>query len=186
MLLKMDVVRAVVAGELAFVYRRWAAPRAKVGGRQRTPLGELEVTSVEAVEHLREADGARAGMSLGDLEAALAQRSGTIYRIGLRYRGEDPRVALRSSLEGLDDVRARLARKDRKEPWTRSVLACIGANEGVVSTELAARLGMERATFKRRVRQLKELGLTESLEVGYRLSPRGKAVLGLEGSERKG
>lgn len=31
--------------------------------------------------------------------------------------------------------------------------------------------------FKRRVRQLKELGLTESLEVGYRLSPRGRAVL---------
>jgi ATP-dependent DNA ligase len=31
--------------------------------------------------------------------------------------------------------------------------------------------------FKRRVRQLKELGLTESLEVGYRLSPRGDAAL---------
>ena len=30
---------------------------------------------------------------------------------------------------------------------------------------------------KRRVRQLKELGLTESLDVGYRLSPRGAAVL---------
>jgi len=27
------------------------------------------------------------------------------------------------------------------------------------------------------VRKLKELGLTESLEVGYRLSPRGVAVL---------
>lgn len=27
------------------------------------------------------------------------------------------------------------------------------------------------------VRQLKELGLTESLEVGYRLSPRGRALL---------
>jgi hypothetical protein len=33
------------------------------------------------------------------------------------------------------------------------------------------------APFKRRVRQLKELGLTESLEVGYRLSPRGRTVL---------
>jgi hypothetical protein len=31
--------------------------------------------------------------------------------------------------------------------------------------------------FKRRVRQLKELGLTESLDVGYRLSPRGRSVL---------
>jgi hypothetical protein len=31
--------------------------------------------------------------------------------------------------------------------------------------------------FKRDVRRLKELGLTESLEVGYRLSPRGRAFL---------
>ncbi len=28
------------------------------------------------------------------------------------------------------------------------------------------------------MRKLKELGLTESLEVGYRLSPRGRAYLG--------
>ena len=32
-------------------------------------------------------------------------------------------------------------------------------------------------SFKRDVRRLKELGLTESLEVGYRLSPRGRALL---------
>jgi hypothetical protein len=31
--------------------------------------------------------------------------------------------------------------------------------------------------FKRRVRRLKELGLTESLPVGYRLSPRGRSFL---------
>jgi len=42
---------------------------------------------------------------------------------------------------------------------------------GVVSTELAPRLDLERLPFKQRVRRLKELGLTESLKVGYRLSP---------------
>jgi hypothetical protein len=31
--------------------------------------------------------------------------------------------------------------------------------------------------FKRNVRKLKELGLTESLDIGYRLSPRGRALL---------
>jgi hypothetical protein len=36
-----------------------------------------------------------------------------------------------------------------------------------------------------RVRQLKELGLTESLEVGYRLSPRGRAVLECLVSDRQ-
>src|SRR4051794_28967011 len=34
--------------------------------------------------------------------------------------------------------------------------------------------------FKRDVRKLKERGLTESLAIGYRLSPRGEAVLDLE------
>ncbi len=45
------------------------------------------------------------------------------------------------------------------------------------SAELALALGEERPRLKRRVRQLKELGLTESLEVGYRRSPRGSALL---------
>jgi hypothetical protein len=37
--------------------------------------------------------------------------------------------------------------------------------------------GRERAPFKLDVRKLKNLGLTESLEIGYRLSPRGRAYL---------
>jgi hypothetical protein len=47
----------------------------------------------------------------------------------------------------------------------------------VVSTELAAQAGQERQFYKIRVRRLKALGLTESLEVGYRLSARGAAYL---------
>jgi hypothetical protein len=43
--------------------------------------------------------------------------------------------------------------------------------------DLAARCGQETPRFKRRVLRLKELGLTESLETGYRLSPRGRAAL---------
>jgi len=35
----------------------------------------------------------------------------------------------------------------------------------------------ERLDFKRDVRKLKNLCLTESLEVGYRLSPLGRALL---------
>ena len=40
--------------------------------------------------------------------------------------------------------------------------------------------GLKRAyygTMRGTRRPLKELGLTESLEVGYRLSPRGRAVV---------
>ena len=35
----------------------------------------------------------------------------------------------------------------------------------------------EKLALKRKIRQLKELGLTESLAVGYRLSPRGHAFV---------
>jgi hypothetical protein len=38
-------------------------------------------------------------------------------------------------------------------------------------------MGRERLAFKTDVRKLKALGLTESLPVGYRLSPRGEAWL---------
>jgi ribosomal protein S19E (S16A) len=38
-------------------------------------------------------------------------------------------------------------------------------------------MGRDTPSFKRDVRKLKEMGLTESLEVGYRLSPRGQALL---------
>jgi hypothetical protein len=37
--------------------------------------------------------------------------------------------------------------------------------------------GLDTHAFKLNVRKLKNLGLTESLGTGYRLSPRGAAVL---------
>jgi biotin operon repressor len=47
-----------------------------------------------------------------------------------------------------------------------------------VSSEfLAQTLGWDRPEFKVHVRRLKALGLTISLDVGYRLSPRGQAYL---------
>jgi Mn-dependent DtxR family transcriptional regulator len=56
-------------------------------------------------------------------------------------------------------------------------LKLIEERPGVVSTELAAALGQERFAFKDSVRKLKALGLTISLDVGYRLTPRGEAYL---------
>ena len=73
----------------------------------------------------------------------------------------------------------KLDRMDRAAdaPWTWRTLAQIRDHPGVVSTELAAEVGQDRAYFKLRVRRLKALGLTESLEIGYLLSPRGEALL---------
>ena len=54
----------------------------------------------------------------------------------------------------------------------------------VRAPDLAESLGLETPPFKRDVRKLKESGLTESLEIGYRLSPRGRAVLERRPTER--
>ena len=73
----------------------------------------------------------------------------------------------------------RLARIDAACPtrWTTRYLQLVADQPGIVSRALAPQADADVPAFKRRVRQLKELGLTESLEVGYRLSPRGRAVL---------
>jgi hypothetical protein len=69
-------------------------------------------------------------------------------------------------------------------PWTIATLRLIGDRPGVRAGDLAAAAGRERHPFKTDVRKLKELGLTESLEVGYRLSSRGRALLGRFGEPR--
>jgi hypothetical protein len=78
-----------------------------------------------------------------------------------------------------DAIVARLVRIDAASatPWTTRCQQLIADQPGIVSRVLAPQADADVPPFKRRVRQLKELGLTESLEIGYRLSPRGRAVL---------
>jgi hypothetical protein len=88
----------------------------------------------------------------------------------------------RLSADDVDAIAARLDRWDAAtEPWTRQYLQMIGVNEAVRAPNLADSVGLDVPRFKRRVRQLKGLGLTISLNVGYRSSPRGRAFLRLSG-----
>ncbi len=57
------------------------------------------------------------------------------------------------------------------------MLSLIAERPAVRAPDLAASLGLETLVFKRDVRKLKALGLTESLKVGYRISPRGRESL---------
>jgi hypothetical protein len=75
----------------------------------------------------------------------------------------------------LDATLARFDAASKTGPWTSEVLELTAARPATLAEELAATRGEDRLPFKRRVRRLKELGLTESLEAGYRLSPRGRA-----------
>ena len=195
MLLRRAVLEAIRDGRVDLAFRRWKRPRVLAGTRMRTALGLVEVIGVEVVERgaITEADARRAGhRSAGELLEMLDSRDeGEIHRVELRWAGADPRVELRErddlSSEELDQIAARLERLDhasRRGPWTRTVLELIRDRPEVRAPDLAESLGLETHPFKRDVRKLKELGLTESLEIGYRLSPRGRAVLERRRTER--
>ena len=72
---------------------------------------------------------------------------------------------------------ARMDRLNRRGPWTLRVLRLIRDRPRVAASRLAPRLDRETRTFKTDVRKLKNLGLTRSFEVGYEISPRGRALL---------
>ena len=188
MILKLHVLEGVRAGRIGLAFRRWRRRTVKAGGTLRTAVGVLAIDGVDPIEpdELSQEDAEGAGFgSLADLRADVeSQRPGTLYRVRLRYTGPDPRVALRESAaltpDDVAELRTHLSRLDMASPaapWTTATLELIRDNEGVRAPELAAGRGVETAPFKRSVRKLKELGLTESLEVGYRLSPRGRALL---------
>ena len=187
MLLKQDTLRGIESGSITVAFRRWRRPTVKEGGTLLTSIGQLAIEAVEVVdlEEITESEAVAAGFSgLAPLRSQLSQRAGDVYRIRLSLAGPDPRVALREEIPEraeLDSILQRLARLDSRGgsgPWTCLVLTLLHERSGVRAGDLAPDTGMDKADFKTNVRKLKGLGLTESLSVGYRLSPRGEAVLG--------
>jgi hypothetical protein len=187
MLFTAATLRGLQEGRVSCTYRRWEVVRPKVGSRFTTSAGVVEVTSITPADEqqLTERDAAEAGFdSVTELiKWCSAKGNGDLYRIGIALAGPDPRIELRRT-DNLDttDIATLNAKLDRmdgaaEQPWTRVTLRQIQRLPGVVSTELAAEVGQERRAYKLRVRRLKALGLTESLERGYRLSPRGQAYL---------
>ena len=186
MLFRAGELAAIAAGDVTLAFRRWCRPTVKSGGTLVTRAGLLAIEAVEAVdpERITARDARRAGFADPDAVRAALRGEGETYRIAFRLVGPDPRIALRgdAALSTADraDIAARLARLDRASrhgPWTAATLRAIADAPGTRAADLAAGLGRERLPFKADVRKLKALGLTESLEIGYRLSPRGEALV---------
>jgi hypothetical protein len=164
-----DAHAGVADGSITVTYRAWSRPMVKVGGRYVVGATTVEVTSLQrvAAATVPAADRAR----LGDADP--------VWKVD--FTRVEP-VARRTF--SLDEIRARLDRLDRASThgaWTWATLRLIAEQPGVVSTTLAAQVDRERFAFKADVRKLKALGLTESLEVGYRLSPIGTSLLREDG-----
>lgn len=187
MLIKDEVVEKIRTGEITVLFRRWSRPGAKAGGTQLTQGGVVGIDEVELIDEAAITDEDARGAGYADREALIRHlnyREDPIYRIRVRWVGEDPRIALRSSDDLSDaelaEIIAKLEKMDRtskRGAWTRSYLEVIESMPATYSGLLANYLGISQADFKPWVRKLKALGLTESLEVGYRLSPRGEKVL---------
>jgi hypothetical protein len=180
---------AILAGTVTLTFRRWKRRQAVAGNRYRTSLGMVEVHSVEVVDpaEVTAADARRAGEA--SVAALLERVSGDpslpLYRVAFHVVHEpDPRsvLAADSSLTAEDraELDARLDRLDRASrhgPWTRQTLTLIADRPATRAGDLAAEVGRDTRPFKVDVRKLKNLGLTTSLDVGYELSPRGRAYL---------
>ena len=188
MLLKQDTLEGIAKGTITALFRRWTTPRVKAGSTFRTVVGVVAVDSVEPASEaaITDLEARRAGFeSRAQLVSELSKYpDGQLYRIAVGLAGADPRVALRmdarltaADVQALERKIAAMGARSEDGPWALRVLRLIEQRPGVLAARLARSLGMETALFKPRVRQLKELGLTESLEVGYRLSPRGQAFL---------
>ena len=186
MLLRHDALEKIRSGRITLVFRRWERARVRVGTRLRTAIGLVEVRSVDTVAEVTDADARSAGYdSVDALRMNIpGDAAYPLFRMEVGYAGPDPRIALRErspSPAELAELTVALDRMDRTSPrgaWTRTVLRLIADQPATRAGDLFAGAGYpDLKTFKRDVRRLKELGLTESLEVGYRLSPRGTAVL---------
>ena len=187
MLFPLDTLRRIEAGEVTVAFRRWRRPTVRAGGTLRTRIGVLAIESLDKVHEsaVSDEDARKAGHgNRAEVLERCAGRAGDLYRIGFHLAGPDPRIELRErdDIEPSEraEIDARLARFDaasRRGPWTATVLALIAERPATRAPDLAAELGRDTAPFKADVRKLKELGLTESLERGYRLSPRGRAYL---------
>lgn len=176
-------------GTITVAFRRWQRPQVIAGRSYRAPGVILDVTAVDEVDATVITDDDARAAGFHDAVSLLADLPGEpsrpVYRIKFtRSERPDPRAELAASGElgegDVAEIDKRLDRLDRASShgaWTRSTLRLIADHPARRAGDLAEMVGRERSPFKLDVRKLKNLGLTESLEIGYRLSPRGTAYL---------
>ena len=193
MLFRRETLDGILRGDVALAFRRWKRPTVKTGGRVRTVAGVVRIGAIEIIEAgaLTEKDARASGFtSLAALQKMLGpEDSNPVYRIELDGIEADERAAKRGAAEPSEaewrDIEARFARWEKSAPgYFPAILRLIGERPAIAAAVLAATLDVEKLKFKQDVRKLKELGLTESLDVGYRLSPRGEVVLRKVGQDQ--
>lgn len=202
MLFKQRFHAGLVDGSITLSFRTWSSRRVKVGGRYK--LARLGLLGVDAVDEVRLRDipprDARAA-GFTDREELATYLSQTakrrvradqkLYRVRLHFAGPDtdadPAQDSDLSSAQAEELVKRLARMDHTSQhgaWTEQTLHLIEKHPHTAAARLAQRVGRETLVFKVEVRKLKKLGLTESFDVGYSISPRGRAFLDMQRARR--
>lgn len=184
----------LLSGDITLTFRRWAKPKVKPGGRYRChPIGVLEVDAIESVKvrDISDADARKAGFDNRDALLKMLEELGgklsasePVFRVQLHFGGDGDRVqlALEDNLSDGDVKKLReklraMDERSRDGPWTRRSLALIEKHPRIAASKLARKMKRETLPFKADIVKLKKLGLTQSFEVGYELSPRGRAFV---------
>jgi hypothetical protein len=188
MLFKQVHLAGIRSGKIKLAFRKWKVAAVKSGSLVKTSIGLIQIVDIiqTTTDEITAAEAKQAGFD--SREKLLAQLNavteGKIFKIKVRYHGEDPRIALREQAALTDDtftvLQERLQRLDRyskQGAWTRQLLELIRDNPRLRAADLAAKSGKEKEWLKLNVRKLKNIGLTVSHDPGYTLSPLGAAFL---------
>ena len=167
-----DLEGMSAGGRITLQFRRWgqgpgaAGDEAADADRRARRAQAWRWSSVRTIEDARAAGYDDAEHVLGVVSSARAPCTGS----RCASPGQDPAIALR-------ERRPPTTRCSRGwSGWATWAYEVLAASTPVLrAPDLAATFGRETAAFQRDVRKLKELGLTESLEIGYRCFPRGQA-----------
>lgn len=146
----------------------------------------VKVRSVTTVteQSITSAQIRRSGFDSKHALLAALGTSGTLYRIAFELAPATQSPAITQADSPLteqdrESMAATLRAMDARTasgPWTTQTLALIGAHPGRRAGDLAPLMDLATPVFKTRVRRLKALGLTRSLETGYRLTDRGREM----------
>jgi len=93
MLLKMELLEKIKAGDVDLVFRRWSRPTVKAGGTLKTKVGLLKIGAIDDIspDDVTEAEARRAGFAdVADFRKWLdTMKPGHLFqRIAVSYLGE--------------------------------------------------------------------------------------------------
>lgn len=155
----------------------------RFGPEEGVEVGAVDEVVVSAID---DEEARRSGFaSAAELRTFLMKYSpeeltpkSTLFRVSFHYVKISDEVSQADlSLAERQGKLEKMDRLSKHGPWTKQTLEIIAQNPRTAASKLAPMLGRETRAFKADVRKLKKLGLTRSFEVGYELTPLGKALL---------